>query len=165
VLRKCKKVDALRQTLETLPETLDETYERILSNIGNLDRDDAYRIFQWLAFSAHPMTLAEINAGLAIDVKNGCLFSKDGQLRDPHDILAICSTLITIGDGGMFNDLIETFIVDTNLSYRYPQICSFFSERISNLHSNPRESCTVPACEETSRHMYITCMCNLLVTI
>jgi hypothetical protein len=42
--------------LETLPKSLNETYDRILMSIDELYVEDARRILQWLVFSARPVS-------------------------------------------------------------------------------------------------------------
>ena len=96
-LRKCIKLDALRKALNTLPKTLDDTYERILSKIDEEYEEDVLKIFQWLCFSARPMRVDEMVEVLAIvDSTSGLRFRPEQRLRDPHDILKICSTLVSI---------------------------------------------------------------------
>jgi hypothetical protein len=108
-------VEDLRKTLNALPKSLDITYQQILLDIDELHRDDAYKILQWLAFSARPVTLTEVAEALTVDLDNDCLLGPNQQLGDPYDILTICSTLVTISkpspssdadiveDAGVFN--------------------------------------------------------------
>lgn len=95
-LRPCLRLDALRKVLNTLPKTLDDTYERIISKIDEEYEDDALRIFEWLCYSERPMRLVEMAEVLAIDLTSDAGFRPERRLRDPHDILAICSSLISV---------------------------------------------------------------------
>src|ERR1700677_4230327 len=70
VLRKCIKLDGLTKKLKSLPKTLDETYDRILQNIDDEYHNDAFNVLQWLAFSARPVTLAEVAEALAVNFTN-----------------------------------------------------------------------------------------------
>jgi hypothetical protein len=72
---------------------LDETYDRILSNVDEQHSEDAHKVLQWLVFSARPMTLAEVADGLSVDLDNDCLLEPEERLRDPQDILTICSSV------------------------------------------------------------------------
>ncbi|KAH6666209.1 hypothetical protein B0J14DRAFT_199342 [Halenospora varia] len=94
VLQKCLKVDALRKALKSLPKTLDETYARILNNIDEEYSQDALRILQWLVYSARPLCIEEAAEVVAIDIKQS-QFDPENRLRDPRDLLTICSSLVT----------------------------------------------------------------------
>lgn len=92
-LRKCIKLDALRKALNALPRTLNDTYERILSNLDEEYEEDALKIFRWLCFSTRPMRLDEMVEVLAI---SDCRFMPEQRLPEPWDILKICSTLVSV---------------------------------------------------------------------
>jgi ankyrin repeat protein len=79
-----------------LPQTLDQTYERILTSISEKDSVFAIRILQWLTFSARPLSLEEVAEVVAIDVAREPAFVRDEVLVDPLEVLDICSTLVTI---------------------------------------------------------------------
>ena len=98
-LRKCLKLDALRKALNTLPKTLDDTYERILFNLDQEYKEDALKLFQWLCFSERPMRLDKMVEVLAIDSNSDSRFSPEQRLPDPYDILTICSTLVSVTAG------------------------------------------------------------------
>ena len=86
----------LRKALNTLPETLDVTYDRILSNIDKEHEDYALKVFQWLCFSARQMRIDEMVEVLAIDSTDNFCFSPEQRLPDPCDILTVCSTLVSV---------------------------------------------------------------------
>src|SRR5947208_16008831 len=67
VLRNCLKLPALRQKLKELPETLDETYNRILLSIPENCHYEAHAVLQWLAYSRRPMNVAEVAEAIAVD--------------------------------------------------------------------------------------------------
>src|SRR5580704_17268084 len=94
VLRNCIKLDKLRKALRSLPKTLDETYDRILSNIEEEYKEEAFRVPQWLVFSARPVTVEEVVEVLATDLDTA--FDPQQRLPVPRDILTICSSLVTI---------------------------------------------------------------------
>ncbi|OSS51913.1 hypothetical protein B5807_03446 [Epicoccum nigrum] len=95
-LTRCRNRAMLRKSLVTLPQTLDQTYERILAAICEEDRDYAIRILQWLTFSERPLTVEEIAEVVAIDVTRDPAFDSDEILEDPLEALNICSSLVTI---------------------------------------------------------------------
>jgi ankyrin repeat protein len=98
MLGKCRNRVMLRKALSTLPPTLDQTYERILSAISEEDREYAVRILQWLTFSKQPLTIREVAEVVAIDVERDPAFDRDEVLEDPLEVLDICSSLVTVTD-------------------------------------------------------------------
>ena len=88
------KVDALRKALKALPKTLDETYARILDNIDEEYSQDAFRILQWLVYSARPLRIEEVAEVLAINTDES-RFDPENRLPEPRDLLTICSSLVT----------------------------------------------------------------------
>jgi hypothetical protein len=86
----------LRKSLTTLPRTLDQTYDRILSAISEEYSEYAMRILQWLTFSARPLSVEEIAEVVAINVARDPAFDRDEVLEDPLEVLDICSSLVTI---------------------------------------------------------------------
>ncbi|KAF2811529.1 uncharacterized protein BDZ99DRAFT_559599 [Mytilinidion resinicola] len=91
----CNRVQ-LRKSLATLPPTLDETYNRILCGIDDIDSEYAVRILRWLTFSSRPLTLDEIAEVIAIDSERDPAFDSEEVFKDPLDVLRICSSLVTI---------------------------------------------------------------------
>lgn len=66
-LRGCFTRKELEKALETLPATLEETYERTLAAIEESRRSSICHILRFLCFSARPMRLDEMSEVLAID--------------------------------------------------------------------------------------------------
>ncbi|KAF8484357.1 hypothetical protein JB92DRAFT_1574797 [Gautieria morchelliformis] len=97
-LRKCRTPAALEKALMSLPKTLNQTYDQILAAIDEDDRRDALSLLQWLAFSVGTISMDEAVEVLATDpdAREGPLFDRRRRLRDPGDILTICSSLVTI---------------------------------------------------------------------
>ncbi|KAI4125302.1 MAG: hypothetical protein LQ347_005424 [Umbilicaria vellea] len=93
-LRSCRTEALLRKALKQLPKTLDETYDRILLNIAEEDKQMARSALLWLAFSERPLYLDEV-AEAAILSPECCTLDPGDRLLDPHDIIDICSGLIT----------------------------------------------------------------------
>lgn len=98
VLRRCRSPAKLKKALKSLPKTLDETYDRILASIEEDDKRDALNLLQWLAFSVRTISLDEAVEVLATDpsAEDGCQFDPQQRLRDPRDVLSICSSLVTL---------------------------------------------------------------------
>ena len=92
----------LRQYLNELPETLDETYERILKGINKAQRDNAHRLLQCLTVAVRPLRVEELAELLAFDFQastyGGIPTLKEDWRWDDHEeaVLSTCSSLITI---------------------------------------------------------------------
>lgn len=86
----------LRESLATLPQTLDQTYDRILTTIDEKDCKYALRILQWLTFSARPLSAEEIAEIAAIDSARDLAFDRDEVLEDPLEALNICFSLLSV---------------------------------------------------------------------
>jgi hypothetical protein len=95
-LGKCCNRAKLRKSLASLPRTLDQTYDRILTAISEEYAEYAMRILQWLTFSARPLSVEEVAEVVAIDVARDPAFDCDEVLEDPLEALNICSSLVTI---------------------------------------------------------------------
>ncbi|KAH9044037.1 hypothetical protein EDB83DRAFT_2227789, partial [Lactarius deliciosus] len=96
---------SVRRTLKELPESLDETYERILKEIKRPSRDHAHRLLQCLTVAIRPLRVEELAELLAYDFDA----AGDGIPKvDPnwrwkdHEeaVLSTCSSLIAVVDDG-----------------------------------------------------------------
>ena len=81
--------------MRSLPKTLDDTYARILCNIDEEYSEDAFRILQWLVYSARPLLIEEVAEVIAVKIDNDPQFDPENRLPEPRDILTICSSLVT----------------------------------------------------------------------
>jgi ankyrin repeat protein len=85
-----------------MPETLDETYERILRGINKAQREDARRLLQCLTVAARPLRVEELAELLAFDFRatkeRGVpTLKKDWRWNDQEAaVLSTCSSLIAI---------------------------------------------------------------------
>ncbi len=98
VLRHCFPTN-VRRVLEELPKSLDETYERILKEINNANREHSYRLLQCLTVAARPLRIEELAELLAIDLKGGGIpkWNADWRWEDQEEaVLSACSSLITV---------------------------------------------------------------------
>ena len=97
---------SLRGILEELPETLDETYERVLREIHKANREHARRLLQCLTVAVRPLRVEELAEVLAIDFAapaHGGIpeLNPNWRWADQHQaVLSTCSSLITIVDDG-----------------------------------------------------------------
>jgi ankyrin repeat protein len=92
----------LRQYLNELPETLDETYERVLKGINKAQKDNAHRLLQCLTVAVRPLLVEELAELLAFDFQattsGGVPTLKEDWRWDDEEeaVLSTCSSLITI---------------------------------------------------------------------
>jgi hypothetical protein len=96
MLGKCLSPGAVTKALDTLPKTLDETYNRILSQIDSEYLDDACRLLQWLVYSKRTMFLDELADVLTITLGPEPYFDVDSRLDNTRNVLTICSSFIQI---------------------------------------------------------------------
>jgi ankyrin repeat protein len=97
-LRRCFPI-ALRQTLDQLPHTLDETYERTLLGIEREKQIYARRLFQCLTVSIRPLRVEELAEVLAVQLDAGqdSEYSTEWSPGDAQQaVLSACSSLIAI---------------------------------------------------------------------
>ena len=94
-LRKCLNVKDLKRELESLPPTLEDTYDQILLRIDDRHRTRAFKILQWLAFAGRPVTIEEAAEVLAVDLGGEGCYNPELKLLDPRDVLLLCSSLVT----------------------------------------------------------------------
>ncbi|KAE8423305.1 hypothetical protein BDV36DRAFT_307716 [Aspergillus pseudocaelatus] len=82
-LEKCKTNAQITESLETIPNTLEETYRRILQEIPEDEQEYARTILTWLSFSFEPLELETVAA--VVDFPH------------PEDAVETCTThLVTV---------------------------------------------------------------------
>ena len=97
---------SVRGVLNELPETLDETYERVLRDINKANREHALRLLHCLTVSMRPLRVEELAEVLAVDfdaARQGGIpkLNLDWRWADQHQaVLSTCSSLISIVDDG-----------------------------------------------------------------
>jgi ankyrin repeat protein len=92
---------SLRQTLDQLPKSLDETYVRVLRQISHTNQAHAHRMLQCLMVAVRPLYVEELAELLAFefDETQGGIPKYRGawQLDDQTQaVLSTCSSLVTI---------------------------------------------------------------------
>jgi ankyrin repeat protein len=98
VLRHCLP-SSVRRFLEELPESLDETYERVLREIKKPNRDHARRILQCLVVAIRPLRVEELAEVFAVDFDDEGIpkLKPDWRWEDEEQALfTSCSSLIAI---------------------------------------------------------------------
>jgi hypothetical protein len=92
---------SVRRTLNELPESLDETYERMMMEIKRANQSHTYRILQCLTVAIRPLSVAELAELLAFDfeeAKGGIpKLNSDWRWEDHEQaVLSTCSSLVTV---------------------------------------------------------------------
>jgi hypothetical protein len=98
VLRHCFP-SSVRHFLEELPESLDETYERILREIRKPNQGHAHRLLQCLVAAVRPLQVKELAEVLAVDFNaEGIPKLKQGwRWKDQEEaVMSACSSLVMI---------------------------------------------------------------------
>jgi ankyrin repeat protein len=85
------------KALASLPQGLNETYQRMIANIPRDMKDNATRLLQFLVHSRKPLRLAEAKEVIATQIKQELQgFDKKRRLFCETDVLDYCPSLITV---------------------------------------------------------------------
>ncbi|KAL4750028.1 hypothetical protein BDW72DRAFT_194272 [Aspergillus terricola var. indicus] len=95
-LKRAKNRNQLDKCLLSLPRDLDETYERILSNIDDNHAEDVRRILTILCLAKRPLTVGELIDAHAVDLQEPPHLDREGRSYDQEDIVDICCGLIEV---------------------------------------------------------------------
>ena len=92
----------MQTALASLPETLDDTYARILAKIPNVLKHHTKRILQFLSFSERPLSIEEAVDAIAVETETRPQFNPRYRMPDPNEIIKYCSSLVVVrrGDAG-----------------------------------------------------------------
>ena len=125
ILRQCLP-SSVRRFLEELPESLNETYERVLREIKKPNRDHARRLLQCLVVAIRPLRVDELAEVLAIDFEDAEGIPKlnpSWRWEDQEQaLLSSCSSLIVIVETDGFRVVqfshfsVKEFLTSTRLS-------------------------------------------------
>ncbi|KAH0161481.1 Pfs, NACHT and ankyrin domain protein, partial [Aureobasidium melanogenum] len=94
ILKDCLNQQDLRSALENLPETLDETYERILNEIPKNYRQRTMIILRLLTWSERPLRPEELLDAVAVQPDDRPSFDPNNRMPEAGDIMKICSSLV-----------------------------------------------------------------------
>ncbi|KAL3480824.1 ankyrin repeat-containing domain protein [Aspergillus californicus] len=97
-LATCLNRPQLRQRLNCLPRTLDQMYSQMLLRIPEELEPLAFKILQWLTYSARQLNVTEVAEALCVDCEDIPRFDPDRRLPDPQDVLEACPGLIVTVD-------------------------------------------------------------------
>jgi len=96
----------VRGVLDKIPDTLDETYERVLRDINKANQEHARHLLQCLTVAVRPLRVEDLAEVLAVDfdtARTGGIpkLNPDWSWADRHHaVLSTCSSLIAVVDDG-----------------------------------------------------------------
>lgn len=94
-MKKCLTPAMLHAELSLMPETLDQTYDRILQQVPKHHQPFVQSALHWLAFSTRPPLIEEL-AEAAVVQPDGLDFDMErARLLDPNMIVEFCGPLVT----------------------------------------------------------------------
>src|ERR1700734_467947 len=94
-MKKCLTPAMVRTELKRMPETLDQTYDRILQSVPSLHESFLQSTLHWLAFATRPLLLQELAEAAVLSSKSGSFEPDVCRFLDENLILELCGTLVT----------------------------------------------------------------------
>lgn len=96
LIKNCRQAGAVRKTLQNLPRTLDDTYDRILSSIPDETWQIARSALMLLTYSIRPLTLQELAEAMVVDFEEQRFDPNEHRLTNYRHVLEICSSLVSV---------------------------------------------------------------------
>ena len=140
----------IRHALNELPETLDETYERVLRDINKANWEFAYRLLQCVAVAVRPFRVAELAEVLSFDFKTGSIpkFHEGWCSGDPVDaVLSTTPSLLSIVDADgspviQFSHYsVKEFLTSSRLAETHDIICRRYHISMTLAHTLAAQAC------------------------
>ena len=98
VLRYCFP-PSVRRILDELPDSLDETYERVLKEIKKANQRIAHRLLQCLVAAVRPLEVEELSEVLAFDFTTEAIpkLNPSWRWEDQEEaVMSACSSLVIV---------------------------------------------------------------------
>jgi hypothetical protein len=158
VLRHCLPA-SIRETLNQLPKSLDDTYLRVLNQIPQANQAHAHRMLQCLVVAVRPLEVKELAELLAFeyDAAPGGIPKYRPALRlddQTQAVLSTCSSLVTIIDHKhrypfrqtiqivQFSHLsVKEFLVSNRLASSLGDDMSQYHIRLASAHTTLTQAC------------------------
>ncbi|CAI6094263.1 unnamed protein product [Clonostachys chloroleuca] len=93
-IKQCLSPAMIRAELQSMPETLDETYERILGSVPDVHRELVQSALKWLAFSSRPLLLEELAEAVVLRPGHGDFNPASSRLFTAKAIVDLCGVLV-----------------------------------------------------------------------
>ncbi|KIJ28059.1 hypothetical protein M422DRAFT_270694 [Sphaerobolus stellatus SS14] len=132
-LKGCLRPCDARDALYSLPETLDETYKRILLGVQKKYRVYAARLLAWVVFTSEPLCL-DILAEAIIFEPDSSEFDPDRRFSNPRDILDFCRNLFSVSLKSFKEYLISERIKSDMELYEYHSVIAKGPAYIQDTH-------------------------------
>jgi hypothetical protein len=95
-LATCMDKPAVRLALKTLPQDLNETYDRIIQNIPRTCAPNAIKLLQLLVVSKRSLSLEEVVDAVATEPDLETSFAFENRMDPPTAIIGYCPSLLRI---------------------------------------------------------------------
>jgi ankyrin repeat protein len=147
VLRHCLPA-SIRQTLDQLPESLDDTYLRVLRQIPQTNQAHAHRMLQCLMVAVRPLRVEELAELLAFEFdatrsgipKYRAAWRLDDQTQA---VLSTCSSLVAVIDDRLYGQIVQFshFSVKEFLTSNRLRGFSRYHIRLASAHTILTQAC------------------------
>lgn len=94
-MRKCLTPAMVHAELRRMPETLDQTYDRILQQVPKLHQPFVQSALHWLAFSARPLQIQELAEAAVVQPDGEDFDVERARFFDQNMITELCGSLVT----------------------------------------------------------------------
>src|SRR5579863_7568137 len=140
----------IQDTLDELPTTLDETYERSLREIKDINWKFAQRLFLCVAVASRPLRVEELAEILAFDFKAGPIpkYREDWRLENSAEAVLSRSftllTLVNVEDSQVIQ-FAHFSVKEFLMSARFAEKCDTLSRRY-HISMTPAHTLIAQAC-------------------
>jgi hypothetical protein len=143
--------------MDELPQSLDETYERTLEDIGDQNWEYAHRLFQCVAAASRPLRVGELAEFLAFDFIEASTpeYLEDWRPEDPaHAVLSTCSSLLAVVNVDGLRVIqfthfsVKEYLTSTRLS-KAKDTVSRFHISMTSAHTIVAQACLAFFCTPT----------------
>ncbi|KAJ6521585.1 hypothetical protein B0H19DRAFT_973913, partial [Mycena capillaripes] len=92
-------IKAVREALKTLPKTLNDSYDEAMNRIQSQNKEDrniAHSTLTWVVNAKRPLTVAELQVALAVEVDDQQL--NEDNLLEIETMLSVCAGLVILDE-------------------------------------------------------------------
>ena len=122
-MKECLTPAMIRAELKQMPQTLDQTYDRILQAVPRLHQPYVQSALHWLAFAARPLLLSELAEAVVVNPYDEDFNPEDSRLVEESKVLELCGALVSVFTKPLVKDvgdwLSEKLRRETGVMYAY----------------------------------------------